>query len=153
MDDDRPAKKAEWLTPRRARVQSLFIDGQMRKRAIAKKLQMPRSTVQDILNSSTTRRGGKARSGRPPKLSHKDVDNVLAFLGKSFSRRILPWNEIIKECNLDVSDNTLRRALAKRGYRKCVACPKPFISESAQQQRLEFIAEHKDWTWQWQDVL
>ncbi len=66
---------------------------------------------------------------------------------------MLPWKGLARQYNLDCSDATLRRALAKRGYHKSVACPKPFISESARQQRLEFIADYQHWSWEWQDVV
>ncbi len=57
------------------------------------------------------------------------------------------------QCGLDVHPCTLRRALASRGYYKCVACPKQFISPSAREKRWAFVMDHLHWTWQWEEVL
>jgi hypothetical protein len=57
------------------------------------------------------------------------------------------------QCGLDIHLCTLRCALASRGYHKCVACPKPFISPSAREKRWAFVMDHLYWTWLGEEVL
>lgn len=153
MDYSQRCKNGEWPTPQRARVISLALDCHLGASAISKITGVPPDSVDDILASNSARRPGKDREGRPPVLTDKQIDEVIKYLGHNFHHRALPWKNLAAECHLDCSTRTLQRALAKRGYHKCVACPKPFISESARQQRLEFIVEHRHWSYQWEDVI
>lgn len=152
--DEQPHEpRTEWSTPQKARVKSLFYDSHLSKRAISRLIPMPLTSVHNILRSNTSRRSGKTRSGRPPVLIPEQVDQVIEFLGHNFKHRILPWKNLASAYGLECSADKLKRELANRGYHKCVACSKPFISESARQQRLEFITEYAHDTWQWEDVL
>ena len=146
MDDEEGSHRpnAEWPTPNKTRVKTLYHNSHFSKKVIARTiLDMTVSTVRRILKSDTTHRTGTNRSGRPYILTPEQVDQVIQFLGKNFQRRALPWRNLVAECGLDYSPDTLRRELANRGYHKCVAYPKPFIFESARQQPLEFVMEHK----------
>lgn len=143
----------EWPTPTRSRVITLANDAHIGPHAISSLTGVPESSVRNIVESGSARRPGRDRPGRPSILSPERVDEVIQFLGHDFNRRKLSWKALISECKLDCSPTTLKRALAERGYHKCVACPKPFISESARQQRLLFIEEHGHWSWEWEDVV
>jgi hypothetical protein len=49
---------------------------------------------------------------------------------------------------------TIRRALKKAGYRRCIACPRPFINAKAAKKRLAFARKYRWWgTAQWKTVI
>ena len=48
----------------------------------------------------------------------------------------MPYIQVSEEMQLDVSENTIRRALQKEGYRRRIARKKPPISEKNRQIRL-----------------
>ncbi len=153
MEYQQQCENGEWPTPTRSRVITLAYDAAISINAISGITGVPKSSVRDIVNSGSVRRPGHDRPGRPPVLSPEQVDNVIDYLGHNFEHRKLSWRGLVSECNLDCSPYTLKAHLAERGFHKCVACPKPFISESARQQRLLFIEEHSHWSWEWEDII
>jgi transposase len=150
---EQPCENGKRPTPTSARVIMLANDVGLNYHAIFSKAGVPVSTVRDIVASSSARQTGTNRQGRPLLLTSEQVDKVISFIKNNFEHRALPWKNLVAECGLECSPVTLKRALTDRGYHKCVACPKPFISESACQQRLVFITEHSSWSWEWEVVL
>ena len=62
--------------------------------------------------------------------------------------------DVIKELELKVSENIVRRRLAIAGLFCFLAAKKPFISEKNRKARLEFAHAHKNWaTEQWSHIL
>ncbi|KAI9877571.1 MAG: hypothetical protein M1823_007086, partial [Watsoniomyces obsoletus] len=58
-EDSKPVVKPprrEWPTPQKSRVKALYHEAGWSKRAIAKELGMPRTTVRDLLESNKPRR-------------------------------------------------------------------------------------------------
>ena len=94
------------------------------------------------------------RPGRPHQLTDTEVDSVLQTLRGHYKKSVLPWQRLAQACGLSCSGDTLRRALNAHGYHKCIACPKPYISDAARQKRVDFVTNHADWTDEdWQQVL
>ena len=62
--------------------------------------------------------------------------------------------DVIKELELKVSENTVRRRLDIAGLFFFLAAKKPFISEKNRKARLEFAHAHKNWAIeQWSHIL
>lgn len=67
--------------------------------------------------------------GRSRKLSEEQLDEIIDFISSSKETRRMPYSQVIQELHLTVSTETLRRALARRGYHRCEALPKPLLSD------------------------
>lgn len=93
----------EVRTPEKARCRALFFDARWSKKRLAKKFRIDRSTVRRILFQGDDRRTGKNRSGRPKLLKPEDVDRLVAAATQNgWKGRTLPWDELAKQCNLQV---------------------------------------------------
>ena len=63
-------------------------------------------------------------------LSEKDLDLCEDLIeNNSFEGHALTWHELIDNTNLECSDRTLRKAMASRGYKSCIACSKPYLDD------------------------
>ena len=83
----------------------------------------------------------KHNGGRPPKTSK--ARRLVRFVKK---HPFATARDVIKELELKVSENTLRRRLDIAGLFCYIAAKKPFISEKKRKARLEFAHAHKNWT-------
>ena len=73
-------------------------------------------------------------------LQQKLTDRSARYLARIATRgwvdRRLTYEQLIKRMGLNVSTRTVQRALKKLGYRRCVACSRPFINEKQRRKRL-----------------
>ncbi|RPA78957.1 hypothetical protein BJ508DRAFT_308856 [Ascobolus immersus RN42] len=105
---------------------------------IANKLKCSVSQVQYTLTGPVT---PKKRKGRPGKLSEDRVDELVLFVTGSREGRRMTYLELsMYFSEWDVSDSAIRRALTKRGFRRCVALKKCPIRKLGQG-----IFWEKDW--------
>ena len=89
----------------------------------------------------------RKRSGRPPKLSRRDVRKLVMDSKRnrrSCSRELTA--ELNKKLLKKVVARSVRRILRKAGLRGYVARKKPFISAKNRLARLKFAREHINWT-------
>lgn len=116
-------------------------------RGIGGILDLPHTTVQYILKKykDTGSVENKPRSGRPKKLSRRDVSLIVREVGKN-PRISGPElvTHIANTSNTTVHPKTVRRVLHKNGYASRVPRKKPFISEKNKKLRLEFAKKHID---------
>lgn len=132
---------------KRAKIQLLMEDGKS-ERAIAARLQMPKTTVHDVIQhikSTGTSAAGRS-SGRPRCTTSKTDAMIRRAATKdplASSSQIL--NELPPDVN--VSSRTIRRRLVDdfslRSYR---AALKPRLSQKNIRDRLKFCKAHKNWT-------
>ena len=123
----------------------MHTDQHLSNRQISKLTGVPRSTVGDIIRSKSPRRVGIGRQGPKNKITNRIARRLIRLLRTNWRTRCLPFERLLKEANIDVSPSTAQRALAKRGYHRCVACPRPFITRKQQKKRLQFALEHIHW--------
>ena len=119
--------KGMWNTPARASVRSLAKTGKNQLQ-IFDETGIPQPTISRILNAETSRTTRKGKQYKPFKLSQREVRRLIRRLSKNFTSRQLSYARLRVDCNIDASDSTIARALKKAGYRRCVACPRPFIT-------------------------
>ena len=150
-----PQQREEHATPRRVRVLSAYQDHHWSKRRISREFNIPHTTVLRILKSESPRRTRpSARTGRPRKISERELRRVIRHIRRSYNNRKLPYAQVARECGLNCSGQTVRRALARVGYHKCKACPKPFINKKQRKQRLAWARENRPWLQDdWDKVL
>ena len=70
-----------------------------------------------------------------------------------FNRRTWEWEELGVQHGLEVSWRTVKRAMNARGYHKCRACKKAWISQPQADTRVAFSEEVLHWPeWRWKQV-
>ncbi|KAF1815700.1 hypothetical protein P152DRAFT_383623, partial [Eremomyces bilateralis CBS 781.70] len=76
--------------------------------------------------------------GRPPKITDEDIQRMTDILESAdcAEERAIDWDTLALEAGLDVSSRTIRRAMEKHGYFKCVACRKPYCNKQLAEMRL-----------------
>ena len=154
-----PAKahkpNTEWDTPTRAKIRSLRAAGksyrEIRKLTDNK---LSRSTIQKIIKASSSRRSRKNKTYKPKLLNARDLRRIQRYVETSWETRVASWAAIKRDLNLNVSASTIRRALKTLGYRRCIACPRPFINKEQAKRRLQFCINHYWWgTRHWGKVI
>ena len=76
----------EYHTPLRTRIRSMYNNAAIPKRQIAKRLDIPYTSVQFVLQKDYSRRPSTTRQ-RPPLLSDFDVDQIIKKAIGSFKNR------------------------------------------------------------------
>lgn len=95
-------------------------------------------------------------SGRPPILSSSQVDEIEFFVCLSSENRRMSFFQLAHFIfrHFGVSENVIRRELAKRGYARRIARLKPPISSVNKLKRYEFARIHLHWRKEhWMRVL
>lgn len=114
---------------------------------IAKIVKLPRATVQTIVKNYINNKSveNNPRSGRPKKLTRRDVSFILKEVNKDPKISAPKLAEHIEECsNIIVHPRTIRNALHENGFKSRVARKKPLISEKNRKLRLNFAKTHLD---------
>ena len=113
---------------------------------IARKTFLTPTTVKSTLLRNSQRHEGTtlSRSGRPPKLSHRDRRSLLRYVRKNPK---LTYEQVLTDLNLPVSSKTVYRILKEEGIKKWIAKQRPLLTEEAAKIRLEWCLARKDWTW------
>lgn len=84
----------------------------------------------------------KKACGATPKLTEAHLDEIIEWISSSERTRRLPYHKVIEELDLDVAPITLVHALKKRGYHRCKALRKPYLSPENRRQQLIWGLEH-----------
>jgi transposase len=112
-----------------------------------------RSTIEKVLRYDAPERKRITRSGRPSLLTDTQVDEIIEYLSESWEHRILDFTVLRNELELECSVVTLERRLKQRGYFRCVACQKPYLTAAQVIARLLWAIAHIFWTKEWLKVL
>ena len=137
--------RTQWDTPKRQEVIDLKHDMNLRPREIKEITGMPTPTIRRVLRSQESRHDSNPRSGRPPKLSARDIRRLVRAVTSSQDGRQASYLNLAKELGIVASEKTIRIALRKAGFRRCVACPKPLVSWINRRKRLKWAREHLHW--------
>jgi transposase len=78
---------------------------------------------------------------------------VIEYCAEKWENRILDYDAIIKELELEVTASILQKRLHQRGYYRCVACQKPYLTAAQVIGRLLWAITHIFWTKEWLKVL
>ena len=142
------APRVEWDTPHRSSVITLKAEGVSQLDIFKKTGVPPRTQARHI--EKGPRRCGAKRIGRPTTLSDSDTQKVISHITRRYSKRVLGWELLAKDLDFKISGATLRRHMAKKGYHKCKACQKSWISEDQAIRRKDFADEmrrKREWYW------
>ena len=142
-----------WGTPTRAKVRVLRAAGASYGE-IRKHTGLARSTIQSIVKSGSSRTTRKGKSYKKKLIGPRELRCILRYVTASWSNRRQSYSQIKAACNIQASTTTLRRVLKAAGYRRCIACPRPFISKKQAQKRLAFAKNYRWWgTCHWKAAI
>lgn len=80
--------------------------------------------------------------GRPRRFSDDDRDDLEAMIQED---RLLSARQYREQLGFDASRETINREMINLGYKAYKAPPKPLLSESNKQERLDYAQAHSDW--------
>jgi hypothetical protein len=142
-----------WKTPVRATVCTLRREGASYG-YIVKKTGLSRSTIQYIVKAPISRTTRKGKANKSRILKEVDVKRIFRFVSESWTNRTKSWARVKAKLRLEASVTTIRRYMKVHGYRRCVACKRPFISKKQATERLAFALKYRWWgTVDWKKVV
>ena len=112
-----------------------------------------RSTIEKILRYDAPERTRISRIGRPSLLTDIQVGEIIEYASESWDHRVLDFTLLRNELQLECSVETLERRLKQRGYFRCVACQKPYLTAAQVIAPLLWAITHIFWTKEWLKVL
>ena len=86
-----------------------------------------RLTIVKVLDYDKPERARRKR-GSATILSDRKVDEIIEYLSTSWDTRVLDWTHLVSELNLPCAPQTLATRLKQRGYFRCVACQKLYLT-------------------------
>lgn len=111
------------------------------------------NTICRILDYKTPERARPTRTGRPALLTSRQLDDIIEYCAENYEHRCMNWQDIIRELKLPIKENTLMRRMHERGYYRCVACQKPYLTLTQVNARLVWAIGHIFWHEEWYKVL
>lgn len=114
----------EYNTPMKACLCGLYVFTDLPKAEIFRRTGVAPRTGYRILKTETSRCEDKFWAGWAPKIDRDIIQKMVKHIKGWYSKRILLWEDLGKECDLDVCDCTIHRAMNKAGYHKCKGMPK-----------------------------
>ena len=146
-----PTKQIELTRDVRLKVQTLRSIG-WKYSKIAEFLDVSLRQVQYACSNRPTPQ--KAITGRKSKLDAVSLEILIDFVCASKENRQMPYRQIPWTLGWDVSEDSIRSAMRRAGFSRCIARRKPPISEANRLLRLAWAHEHVNWTKeQWESIL
>ena len=106
-----------------------------------------------MLSTLPPRKPGPGRTGRPPRLSQDLIQKMVKELSDPNCERAVDWQKLGHEYGHDVHKHTIRRAMEKAGYKRCLGCYKGYLTAENRAQRLQFANDYLTCPrWQWDEV-
>jgi transposase len=136
--------KGEWPTPIRLTIRNLSRQGKS-QREIVSDTSIPRRTVRRILKQEHSRRDRRRKAPKPHLMSIREIRRCIRHISNDWSTRRLTFEQVRTQLGIQASARTIRRELRRAGYRRCIACPRPYISRKQAKKRLGFALEHRWW--------
>ena len=133
-------------TPKRQEILDRHDILHQKPREIKEATNVSTPTVRRIIKSGEPRQAQRHHTGRPPVLSPRDIRRLVRAVTNSSDGRQASYEQLAEELGIQASTTTLRRALRKAGFRRCVACPKPLVSWINRRKRLKWAREHIHWS-------
>lgn len=139
-------------TPKKARVKGAVAFAQQQKERygrdfsyneIFRACQVSKTRGYEIIKSFDRKfhNACKETRGRKKLLTDEDLDKIERLLwSEGFEARRLTYPQLLPAAGIDkeVHSQTIQRALGTRQWRKCIACPRSFVSQRHAKQRVEF---------------
>jgi Transposase len=137
----RPVKTYDWTPRKQSRVLALWESRRFSVHDISAQLDMPCSTVHDIIKRRTL--NSKRKLAWPKVLSARDKHCIDMFIKKSKDTHQSPPDGIIKVLGLSVGHTTVINTFHELGYHRCMVRHRPLLKKLDYKRRLEFARVHK----------
>jgi hypothetical protein len=111
------------------------------------------NSVRRILSYDYPERRRPNRKGPAFLLSDQEVDDIIEYVSDSWEYRIIKYDVRYTELGLQYSMQTLERRLKQRGYFRCTACQKPFLTKAQVIARYLWAMAYIFWYTEWLKVL
>ena len=139
-----PKENEEWPTPARAIIRGMSRLG-FSQREIVQRTGAKRRTIRDILHQEHCRRSRKGKVYKPHLMSIREIRRCIRHIASNWLTRRLTFQQVKTQLGIQASARTIRRELRRSGYRRCITCPRPYISRKQAKKRLAFAYEHQWW--------
>ena len=147
----RKRERGEFHTPARVRIRT-YSAASLSQSQIKRKMfqdhgiKVSQPTISRIIQSEKSRRDQSGRTGRPHKLTGRTARYIARLCREGWNGRRMTYKCLAKALVLNVSHRTIARALKLIGYRRCIACRRPFINQNQQRRRVRWAIQHMYWT-------
>jgi len=138
-------KGFEIPTKNKEAIRELHGFGKVPAAALQIRYKLGESTIRRILNYDAPERARPSRTGRPQLLTDRRVDEIIEYCAESWEHRILKYSVLIEELNLPCTPEHLQVRLSQRGYFRCTACQKPFLTAAQVIGRFLWAITHIFW--------
>jgi hypothetical protein len=78
-------------------------------------------------------------------MSVREIRQCIRHILRDWSTRRLTFEQVRTQLGIEASTRTIRRELRRAGYRRYIACPRPYISRKQAKKRLGFALEYRWW--------
>lgn len=140
----------------RAKIFALVQEGYP-TRVVAKKAQVSQSTVVKICQryAADGTLLPKQRQGRPYSLTENQENRVLRYIANGRCNTAVDVEKTLRtEDNINISANTIRRALTRHGLKARIKRKKPLLRKQHRKARLSFAKTYQNWsTDDWKKVI
>ncbi len=78
-------------------------------------------------------------------MSVREIRRCIPYISRDWSTRQMSFEQVKAQLGVKASTRTIRRELRRVGYRRCITCPRPYISRKQAKKRLDFALSHRWW--------
>jgi len=118
----------EILTKHKEAIRQLYIRAKFMPAHLAVLYNVGVSTINRVLRYDAPERPRPNRTGLAYKLNDAYVNWIIEYLSETYRQRTLNWVQLHDELGLTCTTKTLVQRLKQRGYFRCVACQKPYLT-------------------------
>ena len=144
---------AEIRTKHKEAIRQLYKRAKFPVEKLMAEYHLGKSTIIKILSYDGPERARPGRTGRPKLLSDVRVDEIIEILSSSWENRILNFAELQAQFAPEYAASTLETRLKQRGYYRCTACQKPYLTAAQVLGRFLWAIAHIFWTIEWFKLL
>lgn len=107
---------------------------------------IPSLTVRRTLRSGAARSQKNPTTGAKEKISPRALRSLIRAVTSGADGRRESYMELAADLGIKACETTVRQALRRAGFRRCIACSKPLISWQNRKKRLKWAKEYLHWT-------
>ena len=135
----------EILTKHKEAIRQLYIRAKFMPAHLAVLYNVGVSTINRVLRYDAPERPRPNRTGLAYKLNDAYVNWIIEYLSETYRQRTLNWVQLHDELGLTCTTKTLVQRLKQRGYFRCVACQKPYLTPDQVHARFLWAITHIFW--------
>jgi hypothetical protein len=136
-----PKENEEWPTPARAIIRGMSRLGFSQRDIV--RTGAKRRTIRDILHPEHCRRSQKNKVYKPHLMSICEICCCICYIANSWPTRCLTFEQVRSQLGIQASACTIQRELRRAGYRRCIVCPRPYISCQQAKRQVAFALEYR----------